>query len=43
MLQYLVMTYQKPKDLMAMDCTGDFSVEAVDTVQSVGDEGCGDI
>ena len=31
------------KDLMAMDCTGDFSVEAVDTVQSVGDEGCSDI
>ena len=29
-------------DLMAMDCTGDFSVEAVDTVQSVGDEACGD-
>jgi len=28
------------KDLMAMDCSGDLSVEAVDTVQSVGDEGC---
>ena len=28
-------------DLMAMDCTGDFSVKAEDTVQSVGDEACG--
>ena len=29
-------------DLMAMDdCKGDFSVKAVDTVQSVGDEACG--
>ncbi|MDG2350026.1 MAG: lectin-like protein, partial [Flavobacteriaceae bacterium] len=38
------MDIPEAKDLMAMDdCAGNFSVEAVDTVQSVGDEGCGDI